>query len=115
MELFEYHAEKAAERDKPLAERMRPRSLAEFMGQDAAVGPDSLIRHAVENDRIFSMILWGPPGCGKTTLAGIIAAETRSHFIHFSAVLSGKRNPGGYCRSPQTAADSPEKDHFVCG
>lgn len=89
MELFEYHAEKASERDKPLAERMRPRSLAEFMGQDAAVGPDSLIRHAVENDRIFSMILWGPPGCGKTTLAGIIAAETRSHFIHFSAVLSG--------------------------
>ncbi|MBI9082553.1 MAG: replication-associated recombination protein A [Desulfobacterales bacterium] len=68
---------------------MRPRNLGEFVGQVHAVGPGTLIRSAVEADRIFSMILWGPPGCGKTTLARIVAAETRCHFTAFSAVLSG--------------------------
>ena len=92
MDLFEYQAEKTFESSKPLAERMRPKSLNDFTGQDHAVGEGSLIRHAVENDRIFSMILWGPPGCGKTTLAGIMTAETRSHFVHFSAVLSGVKD-----------------------
>jgi putative ATPase len=89
MDIFDYHARKAAEASKPLAEQMRPRNINEFVGQDHVVGAGSLIRHAVEEDRIFSMILWGPPGCGKTTLARIIAGETRSHFVHFSAVLSG--------------------------
>ncbi|MBU0698216.1 MAG: replication-associated recombination protein A, partial [Proteobacteria bacterium] len=68
---------------------MRPRSLDEFIGQEQAVGRGTLIRHAIEQDRIFSMILWGPPGCGKTTLARIFAAETSSHFVQFSAVMSG--------------------------
>jgi putative ATPase len=78
-----------ADTSKPLAERMRPKSLNDFIGQTHVVGKGKLIRHAVEQDRVFSMILWGPPGCGKTTLAGIIAKETRSHFAQFSAVLSG--------------------------
>ena len=73
----------------PLAERMRSRNINEFVGQQAVVSSGSLIRHAIEEDKIFSMIFWGPPGCGKTTLARIIAGETRSHFVHFSAVLSG--------------------------
>ena len=89
MDIFDYHAQKAAAETMPLAERMRPRTINEFVGQKAAVGEGSLIRHAIETDHIFSMILWGPPGCGKTTLARIIAGETRSHFVHFSAVLSG--------------------------
>ncbi len=89
MDIFDYHAQKAAESTKPLAERMRPRNISEFVGQDHAVSAGSLIRHAIEEDRIFSMIFWGPPGCGKTTLARIIAGETRSYFVHFSAVLSG--------------------------
>ena len=89
MDIFDYHAQKAAESTQPLAERMRPRNIKEFVGQDHAVGSGSLIRHAIEEDQIFSMILWGPPGCGKTTLARIIARETRSYFVHFSAVLSG--------------------------
>ena len=89
MDIFDYHAQKAAESAKPLAERMRPRNISEFVGQDHVVSAGSLIRHAIEEDRIFSMILWGPPGCGKTTLARIIAGETRSYFVHFSAVLSG--------------------------
>lgn len=89
MDIFDYHAQQAADTARPLADRMRPRHLAEFVGQDHVVGQDCLIRKAIEQDRIFSMILWGPPGCGKTTLARIIANETDSHFVHFSAVLSG--------------------------
>ncbi len=89
MDLFEYRAQKAAAASKPLAERMRPKSLDEFIGQSHVVGKEGLIRRAIEKDRIFSMILWGPPGCGKTTLARLIANETGSYFVHFSAVLSG--------------------------
>jgi len=89
MDIFDFHAQKDADATRPLAERMRPRSLDEFIGQLHVVGQGSLIRSAMEQDRIFSMILWGPPGCGKTTLARIIASDTRSHFVHFSAVLSG--------------------------
>ena len=89
MDIFDYHAQKSADVGRPLAERMRPGNLKEFLGQRHVVGEGTLIRNAIEQDRIFSMILWGPPGCGKTTLAGIIAAETRSYFVQFSAVLSG--------------------------
>jgi len=89
VDIFEQRAQQAANAERPLAERMRPRSLDEFMGQGHVLGPDSLVQRAVARDRIFSMILWGPPGCGKTTLARIIARETRSHFTHFSAVLAG--------------------------
>jgi len=89
MDIFDFHAEKAADLGRPLAERMRPGNLDEFIGQLNVVGQGTLIRNAIEQDRIFSMILWGPPGCGKTTLARIIAAETRSYFVHFSAVLAG--------------------------
>ena len=88
-DLFEYGSQRSAQATQPMAERMRPRKLDEFLGQGHAVGQGTLIRLAVEQDRVFSMILWGPPGCGKTTLARIIAGESRSHFVHFSAVLSG--------------------------
>ena len=73
----------------PLAERMRPRSVAEFSGQEHLVGEGRILRRMIETDTLASLILWGPPGCGKTTLAHIIAAETKSHFIFFSAILSG--------------------------
>jgi putative ATPase len=89
MDLFEYSARKDARASQPLADRMRPRNLDEFIGQAHAVGEGTLIRRAVLEDRIFSMILWGPPGCGKTTLARIFAMQTHSYFVHFSAVLSG--------------------------
>ena len=89
MDLFEYRAQKASAASKPLADRMRPKSLDEFVGQSHVLGKEGLIRNAIEKDRIFSMILWGPPGCGKTTLARLIANETGSYFVHFSAVLSG--------------------------
>jgi putative ATPase len=73
----------------PLAERMRPQSLDEFVGQEALLGPGRPLRQAIEQDRLQSIILWGPPGTGKTTLARLIARLTRARFVAFSAVLSG--------------------------
>jgi putative ATPase len=75
----------------PLAERMRPRTLEEFVGQQDLLGPGKPLRLAIERDELGSMILWGPPGCGKTTLARLIARRTHSEFVAFSAVLSGIR------------------------
>ena len=74
---------------QPLAERMRPRTLDEFTGQEALLGPGKPLRNQIERDDIGSMILWGPPGCGKTTLARLIARITHSEFAEFSAVLTG--------------------------
>jgi putative ATPase len=74
---------------QPLAERMRPRTLDEFIGQEKLLGPGKPLRTQIENDDIGSMLLWGPPGCGKTTLARLIARLTRSEFVSFSAVLAG--------------------------
>lgn len=73
----------------PLAARLRPRSLDEVAGQTHLIGPGKILRRLIENDRIGSMIFWGPPGVGKTTLARVIAHTTRSAFIDFSAVTSG--------------------------
>jgi putative ATPase len=75
--------------NQPLAERMRPRTLDEFIGQEKLLGPGKPLRQQIENDEISSMLLWGPPGCGKTTLARLIARLTRSEFVAFSAVLAG--------------------------
>jgi putative ATPase len=74
---------------EPLAARMRPRTLDEFVGQDQIVGPGRALRRAIEGDAVPSMILWGPPGTGKTTLAQIIAAQTGAHFTALSAVSAG--------------------------
>lgn len=74
---------------RPLADRMRPRTLDEFIGQEDLLGPGKPLRTQIERDDLHSMLLWGPPGCGKTTLARIIAKSTRSDFIPFSAVLAG--------------------------
>ncbi|MBR2970207.1 MAG: replication-associated recombination protein A [Clostridia bacterium] len=75
--------------DKPLAERLRPRSLDEFFGQTHLIGEGKVLRRLIDGDRVTSMILWGPPGVGKTTLAKIIANQTKSKFVNFSAVTSG--------------------------
>jgi len=75
--------------DEPLAERLRPRDLSEFVGQTHLIGPGKVLTHMIEQDQVSSMIFWGPPGVGKTTLARIIANTTQSRFITFSAVTSG--------------------------
>lgn len=101
MDLFDYQAEQSTADERPLAERLRPRSLSDFCGQAKVVGAGTLLRQAIDKDRIFSMILWGPPGCGKTTLARIIARETKTHFLHFSAVLSGVKEIRGVIKAAE--------------
>ncbi len=91
-DLFKHQSKKAAEASRPLADRMRPKTLDELIGQDQAVGNGTLIRNAVIADHLFSMILWGPPGSGKTTIARIIAGQTKCYFVHLSAVLAGVKD-----------------------
>ncbi|HKS82628.1 MAG TPA: replication-associated recombination protein A [Candidatus Acidoferrales bacterium] len=81
--------EEAPQSGRPLADRMRPQSLDDFIGQEDLLAPGKPLRTQIERDELSSMLFWGPPGCGKTTLARIIARRTKSEFIPFSAVLSG--------------------------
>lgn len=83
---FEGDAQAASE---PLAARMRPRDLSEFVGQDHLVGEGKILRQMIERDQVPSMILWGPPGVGKTTLANVVANLTKAEFVNYSAVTSG--------------------------
>ena len=92
MDLFEHAWEKQLEREAPLAARMRPRTLEEFVGQDHIVGPGRLLRRAIGADRLGSLIFYGPPGTGKTTLAQVIANTTRAHFASLNAVLAGVKD-----------------------
>src|SRR5215475_11906123 len=80
---------RSSDRTRPLADRMRPRTLDEFAGQEQIVGPVKPLRAQIDRDDIGSLIFWGPPGTGKTTLAKIIASMTKAEFVEFSAVLSG--------------------------
>jgi putative ATPase len=87
--LFDDDAPPARAADTPLAERMRPRTLDEVVGQQALLGPGAPLREAIEHDVLQSLIFWGPPGTGKTTLARLIADRTKARFVSFSAVLAG--------------------------
>ena len=87
--LFESNAPERPAAGAPLAERMRPRTFDELVGQRELLAPDRPLRAAIERDTLQSIILWGPPGTGKTTIARLIATVTRAHFIAFSAVLAG--------------------------
>ena len=89
MDLFKHARETQIEQESPLANRMRPRTLDEFAGQQHIVGPGRLLRRAIQADQLSSLIFYGPPGTGKTTLARIIANSTESHFITINAVLAG--------------------------
>jgi putative ATPase len=89
MDLFEHQYQQLSAQDAPLAARMRPRSLDEFVGQEAIIGPGRLLRRAIQADQLSSLIFYGPPGTGKTTLAQIIANTTQARFIALNAVLAG--------------------------
>ena len=90
-DLFPERESTAAEVPPPLAERMRPRTFDDLLGQEELLAPGRPLREAIERDALQSIILWGPPGTGKTTVARLIASVTRAHFIAFSAVLSGTK------------------------
>jgi putative ATPase len=92
MDLFDRHLESLVQAEAPLASRMRPRSLEEFVGQGAIVGQGRLLRRAIQADQLSSLIFYGPPGTGKTTLAQIIANTTKAHFIAINAVLGGVKD-----------------------
>ncbi len=92
MDLFEQARLERLEQEAPLAARMRPRTLDEFVGQEAIVGPGRLLRRAIQADQLSSLIFYGPPGTGKTTLARVIANTTSAHFISLNAVLAGVKD-----------------------
>ena len=89
MDLFENYEKNKMNNNAPLADRIRPERLEDFLGQEKIIGPGKPLRQAIEEDELQSIILWGPPGSGKTTLARIIAKMTKTHFVPFSAAILG--------------------------
>ena len=94
---------------QPLAERFRPRNLDEFVGQEHIVGKNGFLREIIGRDEITSLIFWGPPGSGKTTLAKIISRSTNAEFVSFSAVTSGIKD----IRSNSTCTETAKQNNPV--
>ena len=95
--------------NEPLANRMRPRTLKDYVGQQHLLGEGRILRQLIENDMVPSMIFWGPPGVGKTTLARIIAQQTQAAFINFSAVSSGIKEIREVMKQAQAGARLKER------
>ena len=106
--LFDASAETARRRHAPLADRMRPHTLDAFVGQDHILGPGRLLRRSIEADRISSLIFFGPPGTGKTTLARIIANSTQAHFTSMNAVLAGVADGQDICGTVPVCPDQDD-------
>lgn len=100
---------------QPLAARLRPRTLDEFVGQRHLLGPGKVLTRLIESDHLSSMIFWGPPGVGKTTLARIIAGHTKASFIDFSAVTSGIREIRAVMQKAEENRRYGERTLVFCG
>ena len=92
MDIFEFAKEQNLKKEAPLAGKMRPRTIDEVVGQEDILGEGKMLRRAIEADRIGSLIFYGPPGCGKTTLAKVIANTTQAEFKQLNATISGKKD-----------------------
>ncbi|MEM9909100.1 MAG: AAA family ATPase, partial [Cyanobacteria bacterium P01_D01_bin.44] len=101
MDLFDHHRQTQIEREAPLAARMRPQTLDDYVGQAGILGPGRLLRRAIQADQLSSLIFYGPPGTGKTTLARVIANTTKAHFISINAVLAGVKEIRGAIATAQ--------------
>lgn len=99
----------------PLADRMRPQTLDEVVGQDDLLGPDGPLGLLLQGDTLPSLLLWGPPGCGKTTLARLVAQHTHARFLEYSAVSGFKRNQNGDGRGRQIEKGHGSKYHPLPG
>jgi hypothetical protein len=114
MDLFDWRRQKTTEQEAPLAARMRPRTLEEYVGQEAIIGPGRLLRRAIQADQLGSLIFYGPPGTGKTTLARVIANSTRAEFIAINAVLGGRQgHPRGHRSAHKKSGASRAGDGLV--
>ena len=89
MTLFDVNKEKTMQKSAPLAQRMRPQTLDEILGQQHIIGQGKLLRRAIETDKLSSLIFWGSPGCGKTTIASVIANVTNKFYASLNAVIDG--------------------------
>jgi len=111
MDLFEHERQRLMNQEAPLAARMRPRTMGDFVGQEHLVGEGRVLRKSIEADQLSSMILWGPPGSGKTTLANVIATITKSHFSPVFGRELGRGGPApGGGGSQEQARDEPAED-----
>ncbi len=114
-DLFQSAHEANLQRALPLAARMRPRSLDEFIGQEHFLGPGKMLRRLLQADRLSSVILYGPPGSGKTSLAHVIARQTRCHFRQLNAVAAGIKEVREFLQEARArvGGDRPA-NHSVC-
>lgn len=109
MNLFQQQEQAARQRARPLAARMRPRTLDEFVGQQHFLGPGKLLRRMLQADRVSSVLFYGPPGCGKTSLAELIALHTRSHFAQLNAAAVGVKELRGELDNARTRLETTGK------
>ncbi len=100
---------------QPLASRLRPQTLAEFVGQENLVAPGQVLYNLIERDEVSSMIFWGPPGVGKTTLAQLIARQTKAAFVTFSAVTSGIKEIRKVMEEAEGNRELGQKNHRLRG
>ena len=113
MDLFDYQYEKDKLKEAPLAARMRPTKLSEFVGQEHIIGPGHVLRRAIDSGKLPSVVLWGPPGSGKTTLAYIMAQATNSHFCPVSAVSAGVADLRKHHRGSQGAQQTRRAENLL--